>query len=84
MRIATHPDDARVSVPHSTTPAAGADREKKGYGSRAMEAVTSFYRGELFNLDDAPVELGESFGDAARVDPVRHFTFHLAILHRLT
>ena len=74
VRIATHPDYARVSEFHPLTFAAGADREKMGYGSRAIEAVTSFYGGELFNLDDVPVEQGESFEEAARVGPVRLVT----------
>lgn len=41
-----------------------------GYGSRAIEAITSFYSGELFNLDDVPADLGESFEEAAHGGPV--------------
>jgi N-acetyltransferase 10 len=41
-----------------------------GYGSRAIEVLNSFYSGELYNYDDAPAGMGESFADAARVGPV--------------
>ena len=44
-----------------------------GYGSRAIEALNSFYSGELFNYDDVPTDLGESFEDAARIGPVSAF-----------
>jgi N-acetyltransferase 10 len=43
-----------------------------GYGARALESLNSFYSGELYNFDDAPTDLGESFADAAQVAPVRH------------
>jgi hypothetical protein len=42
-----------------------------GYGARALESLNSFYSGELYNFDDAPADLGESFADAAQVAPVR-------------
>jgi N-acetyltransferase 10 len=35
-----------------------------GYGSRAIEVLNSFYSGELYNYDDAPAGMGESFADA--------------------
>jgi len=41
-----------------------------GYGARAIEALNSFYSGELFNIDDVPEDLGESFAEAAQVGPV--------------
>jgi hypothetical protein len=41
-----------------------------GYGARALESLNSFYSGELYNFDDAPADLGESFADAAQVAPV--------------
>lgn len=43
-----------------------------GYGSRAVDALNSFYSGELYNFDDVPAEMGESFEDAAKVGPVSH------------
>ncbi|WVR06569.1 hypothetical protein IAU60_003601 [Kwoniella sp. DSM 27419] len=52
VRIATHPDYARM-----------------GYGSRAVEALNAFYSGELYNFDDAPADMGESFEEAAKVAP---------------
>ncbi|WWC62855.1 uncharacterized protein I303_105453 [Kwoniella dejecticola CBS 10117] len=45
------------------------DYARMGYGSRAVEALNSFYSGELYNFDDAPADLGESFEDAAKVGP---------------
>lgn len=41
-----------------------------GYGARALESLNSFYSGELYNFEDAPADLGESFADAAKVAPV--------------
>jgi len=41
-----------------------------GYGARAIEALNSFYSGDLFNMDDVPADLGESFEEAAKVAPV--------------
>lgn len=46
------------------------DYARMGYGSRAMEALESFYNGTLYSFDDAPVDIGESFADAAKVGPV--------------
>lgn len=46
------------------------DYARMGYGSRAMEALESFYNGTLYNFDDVPVDMGESFADAAKVGPV--------------
>ncbi|WRT68032.1 uncharacterized protein IL334_005007 [Kwoniella shivajii] len=45
------------------------DYARMGYGSRAIEALNSFYSGELYNFDDAPADMGESFEDAAKVGP---------------
>ncbi|OWZ66539.1 hypothetical protein AYX15_02166 [Cryptococcus neoformans] len=45
------------------------DYARMGYGSRAMEALESFYNGTLYSFDDAPVDMGESFADAAKVGP---------------
>jgi N-acetyltransferase 10 len=41
-----------------------------GYGARALESLNSFYSGDLYNFDDVPADLGESFADAAQVQPV--------------
>jgi hypothetical protein len=41
-----------------------------GYGARAIEALNSFYSGDLFNIDDVPEDMGESFEQAAKVAPV--------------
>ncbi|EAL17277.1 hypothetical protein CNBN1040 [Cryptococcus deneoformans B-3501A] len=45
------------------------DYARMGYGSRAMEALESFYNGTSYNFDDVPVDMGESFADAAKVGP---------------
>ncbi|ODN93460.1 N-acetyltransferase 10 [Cryptococcus wingfieldii CBS 7118] len=45
------------------------DYARMGYGSRAIEALTSFYNGELYNFEDATNDSGESFADAAKVGP---------------
>ncbi|OCF39330.1 N-acetyltransferase 10 [Kwoniella heveanensis CBS 569] len=45
------------------------DYARMGYGSRAVEALNSFYSGELYNFDDAPADMGESFEEAAKVGP---------------
>lgn len=46
-----------------------------GYGARAIESLNSFYSSELFNLDDVPADMGESFEQAARVDLVRVYPY---------
>ncbi|WWC88412.1 uncharacterized protein L201_003323 [Kwoniella dendrophila CBS 6074] len=45
------------------------DYARMGYGSRAIEALNSFYSGELYNFDDVQEDMGESFEDAAKVGP---------------
>jgi hypothetical protein len=50
-----------------------------GYGARALESLNSFYSGELYNFDDAPADLGESFADAAHVAPVGSATSLLSL-----
>lgn len=51
------------------------DYTRMGYGARAIEALNSFYTGELYNFDDAAegagLGEGESFAQAAKVGPVR-------------
>ncbi|KAM0746787.1 putative nucleolus protein [Meredithblackwellia eburnea MCA 4105] len=43
------------------------DYAKMGYGSRALQALNSFYSGELLNLDEVTAELElETFEDAGR------------------
>lgn len=43
-----------------------------GYGSRALQALNSFYSGELLNLDEVMAEMEvETFEDIAKVDEVR-------------
>ena len=47
------------------------DYARMGYGSRAIEALNSFYTGDLYNFDDAPMaDSSESFEQAAKVAPV--------------
>lgn len=49
------------------------DYARMGYGQRAIEALNSFYSGELYNFDEAAEENGvegESFAKAAKVGPV--------------
>jgi N-acetyltransferase 10 len=70
VRIATHPDYARVRLVFICSNPSQLMLAQMGYGSRAIEAITSFYGGELLNLDDVPADMGESFEEAARVDPV--------------
>ncbi|GAA5876392.1 hypothetical protein JCM8547_003026 [Rhodosporidiobolus lusitaniae] len=44
------------------------DYAKMGYGSRSIQALNSFYSGELLNLDEVAAELEvETFADAAKV-----------------
>ncbi|KAK4689014.1 N-acetyltransferase 10, partial [Tremellales sp. Uapishka_1] len=45
------------------------DYARMGYGARAIEALNSFYSGELTNLDDVMGDLSESYEDAAQVNP---------------
>ncbi|KAI5481826.1 hypothetical protein MNV49_000103 [Pseudohyphozyma bogoriensis] len=46
------------------------DYAKMGYGSRALQALNSFYSGELLNLDEVQKELDtQTFEDVAKVDP---------------
>lgn len=40
-----------------------------GYGSRALQALNSFYSGEYFNLDESN-KPEFSYPDAAAIDPV--------------
>jgi N-acetyltransferase 10 len=68
VRIATHPDYARVCR-HLTVDSVLI--EQMGYGTRAIEAINSFYSGEMYNYDDALADMSESFADAARIGPVR-------------
>ncbi|KAG6857245.1 hypothetical protein H0H87_007078 [Tephrocybe sp. NHM501043] len=44
------------------------DYANMGYGSRALQALNSFYSGELFSLDEL-AQNEESYPDATRVDP---------------
>jgi N-acetyltransferase 10 len=50
------------------------DYTRMGYGARAIEALNSFYTGELYNFDDAAegggLGEGESFAQAAKVGAV--------------
>lgn len=41
-----------------------------GYGSRALQALNSFYSGEYFNLDES-ITMKTQYPDAAAIDPVR-------------
>jgi N-acetyltransferase 10 len=42
-----------------------------GYGSRALQALNSYYSGELLNLDEVMAEMEiETFEDVAKVDEV--------------
>ena len=42
-----------------------------GYGSRALQALNSFYSGELLNLDEVMAEMEiETFEDIAKVNEV--------------
>lgn len=46
-----------------------------GYGSRALQALNSYYSGELLNLDEVVAEMEiETFEDIARVDEVSFST----------
>lgn len=47
-----------------------------GYGARALQALNSFYAGELSNLDELPEEdPAESFAAASRFEKVRRHIF---------
>jgi N-acetyltransferase 10 len=55
-----------------------------GYGKRAMESLSSFYSGDLLNLDEVQDEdMAESYAEASRVEKVR-FRLLLAMLLSLT
>lgn len=46
-----------------------------GYGARALQALNSFYSGEYFNVDEAPLpdpdaEAFQSFARASRIEEV--------------
>jgi len=43
-----------------------------GYGSRALQALNSFYSGEYFNLDESP-KPDAHYPDATAIDPVDFF-----------
>lgn len=45
------------------------DVVQMGYGSRALQALNSFYSGEYFNLDESN-KPEPSYPDAAAIDPV--------------
>ncbi len=44
-----------------------------GYGSRALQALNSYYSGELYNFDDA--ERQEDYPDVTAIDAVRYIFF---------
>ncbi|KIM44748.1 hypothetical protein M413DRAFT_442705 [Hebeloma cylindrosporum] len=44
------------------------DYANMGYGSRALQALDSFYSGEYFNLDESPKPVAH-YPDAAAIDP---------------
>lgn len=47
------------------------DYARMGYGKRALESLSSFYSGDLLNLDEVQDEdMVESFAEASRVDKV--------------
>ena len=57
--------------------------QQMGYGSRAIEALASFYKGELMDVDiDATDEL-EMRDSALRIDKVRSsiFVIHVELRH---
>ncbi|ORY30593.1 putative nucleolus protein [Naematelia encephala] len=43
------------------------DYARMGYGSRALEALQSFYSGDLLNLEDISANLGDSFEDTSKI-----------------
>ena len=45
-----------------------------GYGSRALQALNSFYSGEYFNLDET-ISSQPSYPDAAAVDKALSVSF---------
>ena len=47
-----------------------------GYGSRALEALNSFYSGEYFNLDENATE-EPSYPDVTVVDSVGNISVHV-------
>ena len=42
-----------------------------GYGARALQALNSYYSGELLNLDETSDRKEQLYPDASAVDPVR-------------
>ncbi|KWU45208.1 putative nucleolus protein [Rhodotorula sp. JG-1b] len=62
-------DFASLSGARVVRIAAHPDYAKMGYGSRTLQALNSFYSGELLNLDEVAAELEvETFEDVAKVD----------------
>lgn len=62
-------DFASLSGARIVRIAAHPDYAKMGYGSRTLQALNSFYSGELLNLDEVAAELDvETFEDVAKVD----------------
>lgn len=60
------------------------DYAKMGYGSRALQALNSYYSGELLNLDEVMAEMEiETFEDVAKVNAVS-LSFSLLPFARLT
>lgn len=54
-----------------------------GYGSRAVQALNSFYSGEYFNLDESN-KAEASYPDVAAIDPVRSPFVFYGFQHNLT
>lgn len=83
VRIATHPDYTSVclrSLMHLTF-ADPLCRIQMGYGAKALEALASYYSGEIMSVDEATLdETFETFQEAAAVrknaslldDPLTH------------
>jgi len=89
VRIATHPDYARVSIniqSHRRSPKLTIPSTQMGYGARALESLNSFYSGDLLNLDEVMEEdSAETFAEAAsKVDKVRHTSKLSTLLRNLS
>lgn len=57
------------------------DYARMGYGSRAIEALNSFYSGELYNFDDVQPDTSEGFEQVAKVPAVSRNQFTLLTLY---
>lgn len=80
VRIACHPDYANVSATFSSSVVSLTELQM-GYGSRALQALNSFYSGEYFNLDENVTSKEVEHADTVTIDSVCFRTFFSTLYH---